>query len=301
MTTGINTDTKERMRLIQQALPEPTVLLGVDLGQNLDPTAVVTLERYYVPTSDLYYHDDSDLDLARSWFDVDLRYKVDHIDRWIHVPYTIQVKRLMRLMKSIGGDLWLLVDGTWVGRGVADMIREELAEREQKDREWIERIESVQPGFIQITGGGSVTKSPGFLNVPKKDLVTAALTLFQDGRLDIAEDLELCATLEKELNDFKMKINIATGHTTFEAWREKDHDDLVLALALACWAAETYMYKYDRIEVPGFVTTAGPSPITPPYVGLRDGATRQREAYTQGEIHHIAGRSKPSRKRRPFL
>ena len=34
-----------------------------------------------------------------------------------------------------------------------------------------------------------------------------------------------------------MKISIS-GNDTFEAWREKDHDDTVLAVCLACWYAE---------------------------------------------------------------
>jgi hypothetical protein len=32
-------------------------------------------------------------------------------------------------------------------------------------------------------------------------------------------------------------VNISTAHDSYEAWREGDHDDLVLATALACWRA----------------------------------------------------------------
>jgi hypothetical protein len=44
-------------------------------------------------------------------------------------------------------------------------------------------------------------------------------------------------TLEMELQNFRVKIT-AAANETFEAWRERDHDDLVLALALAAWHAE---------------------------------------------------------------
>ena len=44
--------------------------------------------------------------------------------------------------------------------------------------------------------------------------------------------------LKEELLNFKMKINVATGHDSYEAWREGEHDDLVLAAALAVWAAD---------------------------------------------------------------
>ena len=41
-------------------------------------------------------------------------------------------------------------------------------------------------------------------------------------------------TLTSELLNFKVKIT-TVGNETFESWRERDHDDLVLALACALW------------------------------------------------------------------
>ena len=49
--------------------------------------------------------------------------------------------------------------------------------------------------------------------------------------------MELWPALKKELLNFRVKINISTSHDSYEAWREGDHDDLVLAVALACWRA----------------------------------------------------------------
>ena len=43
--------------------------------------------------------------------------------------------------------------------------------------------------------------------------------------------------LMAELITFRSKITVA-GNETFGAWRERDHDDLVLAVALALWLAE---------------------------------------------------------------
>jgi hypothetical protein len=45
------------------------------------------------------------------------------------------------------------------------------------------------------------------------------------------------ACLSREAQNFTVKVTPA-GNETFESWRESEHDDLVLALALACWAAE---------------------------------------------------------------
>jgi hypothetical protein len=46
------------------------------------------------------------------------------------------------------------------------------------------------------------------------------------------------AVLVRELATFSAKLSRA-GSETYEAWREQDHDDLVLAVALAAWAAES--------------------------------------------------------------
>jgi hypothetical protein len=45
--------------------------------------------------------------------------------------------------------------------------------------------------------------------------------------------------LINELQNFQVKVNLATGHDSYEAWREEAHDDLVLAVSLACWYAFT--------------------------------------------------------------
>jgi hypothetical protein len=42
-------------------------------------------------------------------------------------------------------------------------------------------------------------------------------------------------TLLRELQTFRVK-NTEAGRESFESWRERPHDDLVFAAALACWA-----------------------------------------------------------------
>jgi hypothetical protein len=58
----------------------------------------------------------------------------------------------------------------------------------------------------------------------------------------LAEGLQLWDVLRRELLNFRRKQNIVTAHISYEHWRESDHDDLVLAAALACWKA-TYKRK----------------------------------------------------------
>jgi hypothetical protein len=56
-------------------------------------------------------------------------------------------------------------------------------------------------------------------------------------RITVAKDLPLTKTLESELGTFKVKITGAANET-YEAWREGQHDDLVLAVAMAAWLGQ---------------------------------------------------------------
>jgi hypothetical protein len=67
--------------------------------------------------------------------------------------------------------------------------------------------------------------------------------LLQQARLQIAQNLPETPMLMQELLNFKVKIDPSTAHDSYSAWREQDHDDLVLALALACWWGE---FRADR-------------------------------------------------------
>jgi hypothetical protein len=60
------------------------------------------------------------------------------------------------------------------------------------------------------------------------------LVLLQREEIDICGHLPESETLVKELGNIRIKISLG-GHDTYGAWREGQHDDLVLAAALACW------------------------------------------------------------------
>jgi hypothetical protein len=116
----------------------------------------------------------------------------------------------------------LLADKTGVGAAVIDGFYEK----------------GVNPIGVTIHGGSAVTEEVRGFRVPKRDLVASVQTLLQNGRLKIAPEMELASVLKSELLNFRVKINPATAHDSYEHWREADHDDLVLAVALACWYRE---------------------------------------------------------------
>ena len=130
------------------------------------------------------------------------------------------VKTISDALRGLSGDVRLVVDATGVGAAVVDSFIEA----------------GLKPYAVTFTGGHKVTigDKPRAFNVPKKDLVASAVVALQNGTLSIAKDLKHAETLRKELLNFKVKISLA-GSNTYEAWRENEKDDLVLATCLALW------------------------------------------------------------------
>jgi predicted nucleotide-binding protein (sugar kinase/HSP70/actin superfamily) len=75
--------------------------------------------------------------------------------------------------------------------------------------------------------------------VPKRELIVTLVTLVETGRLKIANQLPNSADLIDELLGFKVRINPRTRQETYQAGRGTVHDDIVVAVALACFLART--------------------------------------------------------------
>jgi hypothetical protein len=138
-------------------------------------------------------------------------------------PQTTIVSDVVKLVQTPPlAEPLLAIDQTGVGVAVVDQFRQAQP-----------RARLVP---ILITGGHEITWEGGAGHVPNKELVSSIQVLFQARRLKVANVPER-ETLVKELINFRVKITISANET-FEAWRERDHDDMVLAVALAAWLAE---------------------------------------------------------------
>ena len=160
-------------------------------------------------------------------------YVCRHLQRWpLGTAYPQVVSDVQTLVTTINNrgirpllGAQLVIDATGVGRPVADLLSmiPELAGR-------------IVP--VVITAGlASTPGTDGSWHVSKKELVSVLQVLLQSRQLQISGQLELAATLEEELRTFRVKIT-AAANETFEAWRERDHDDVLMALAVAVWYAE---------------------------------------------------------------
>jgi len=230
-----------------------THYLGLDLGQSKDYTALCVLEEsiwireaalpslaldhagWYAPGALL----PGQVDRAEAWT---RRYgrpahpplAIRHLERLpLGTPYPKVVEQVQRLFQTPPlrpETTALVVDETGVGRPVCDLFR----------------MAGVAIVPVTITGGTAISGDPtAGLHVPKRDLVTSAQVLLQNRRLKIAASLPDAATLVKELEGFKVKISLTTGHDTYDAWREGIHDDLVLATCLATWFRSWYCAHLD--------------------------------------------------------
>lgn len=202
-------------------------LIGVDLGQAHDYTAICVLQR------------DTRRNTDRQPATSESVYQVRHLERLkLGTPYPQQVERVAQVLERVKhqqdfehtwprpkpGTPRLIVDQTGVGRPVVDMLRQ-----------------AGMRGLyaVTITAGDTPSRDGQDYRVPKRELVSVLQVLLQTDRLAVAAALPEAATLTKEMLAFKVTIS-NTGHDSYgNDWRENDHDDLVLAVALAAWAGET--------------------------------------------------------------
>jgi len=175
-------------------------VVGVDLGQTADFTAITILEE-------------------RERGSYDVRY----LERLRNTPYPSIVRRLDHLVRRLPEKPSMAVDATGVGRPVIDMIKDAHLPA------------TVYP--ITLTGGDAVVRDGMERRVPKRDVASTIAVLLQTGRLRISRRLKESDTLLRELLNFRVKISLS-GHDSYEAWREQEHDDLVLAVGLAAWLFE---------------------------------------------------------------
>ena len=194
--------------------------VGLDLGQAADYTAIAVVE--WTPDA----------------------LKVRHLQRFqLGTVYPVILDEVAGLMGRIPSEPDLAVDATGVGRPVVDLLR----------------ARGLRFDAVTSTGGDTATHDGRDWRVPKRDLVGAVAVALQTGRLKIASGLPDAATLTRELLNFKVTIDPKTAHDSYASWRESDHDDLVLAVALAVWLAD----RFGGCEVPNDPCGGRPRPKIP--------------------------------------
>ena len=193
--------------------------VGVDLGKRRDHSAVVIAEMTRFGTG------------KRSAVTLDWLYenrlRVRHVER---IPlgrkYSELAAYVAGLMEREELRRWpcqLVVDATGVGDAVIEMLKG------AKPR--------AQIVPVKITGGAEVTRTAeGEVRVPKAELVGNLENLLNEEMVEIAAGCGHTAELLDGLQWFE-RTKQASGAVSYEAARTTVHDDLVMAMMLACWRA----------------------------------------------------------------
>jgi hypothetical protein len=116
----------------------------------------------------------------------------------------------------------MAIDQTGVGRTIVDTFRP------------LYSLADIRA--ITLTMGQTVHWNNRSQYVPKLELAGVIQTLLQTKRIRFAKGPET-QELVNELQNFQVRAP-ATRAEDFESWRERDHDDLFLAVAMACWLGE---------------------------------------------------------------
>jgi hypothetical protein len=207
-------------------------VVGLDLGKLSDFSALAMLTWKVPPPQDL----------KPGWR---ADYSVPTLHRWAlgsgygdvieSVVKFFQARPLSRCARPL-----LVIDSTGVGEPVTEAAHEKLGRA------------GLRGGLVgvNITAGSAVTlRRSGRWNVAKKQLISTLQVLLGSRRLHVAPSLPEAATLMRELATFTAKVT-ESANEQFESWRERDHDDLVLAVALAAWAAESLCRARPRPPAP---------------------------------------------------
>jgi hypothetical protein len=221
--------------------PFPYYILSVDFGQVQDYSAIVLAEIHgQPPAHSVDLREATRLPLGTSYPDVVEavcqryaaigRYLQERTRSWTHPGEWVGYRALV-------------VDVTGVGRPPYDMLGARLRAEPPPapgPSSSIFRL-SRSPVPITFVGGTGFSRAPdgpGY-HVSKVDLVSALAILFQSKppRIRIGEALPQLGALLQEFLRFRQKIRLQ-GPDTYEAWRERDHDDLAFATMMACWYAQ---------------------------------------------------------------
>jgi hypothetical protein len=235
---------------MQMPIPKPSeevYVLGLDLGQSMDFSALAAVARRELPrlpgqSRRIYHH------------------TLRGLKRWpLGTLYTAIVSDVLEIMsKPPLAGCTLGIDRTGCGQPVVELFQQAAVKA------------YISP--ILITAGHAVTPDGSGYHVAKVELVSVLQRVLQSRRLDIPDTIPEAETLQRELLAFRTKVTLAKDDDDAAAdWRTRPHDDMVLAIAIAVWLAEhTSQCGCELVE-------PARDPLGPRPVHLRDRPTGRRD------------------------
>ena len=186
--------------------------IGLDIGQIRDYTAIAIAGRRYVGDKD------------HGWISL---YDIVYLERMpLGTAYPKVIDHVANMFEDPRlrlNTVHFIMDAT----GVGVPIKQQFNTR------------GLYPRAVWITGGSTESVNEnGLLNIPKIDIVSSLIVVFQARRIKMASSLRFADVFRDELHSFSYKTNPMTGARTYEAATERIHDDLVTAVGLITWYGE---------------------------------------------------------------
>jgi hypothetical protein len=183
------------------------LLMGVDIGQKRDPTAICLAEACYRRVEEsCEYH-----------------FLIRHLERLplgtLYPEVASRIGRIATKTRNLAGH-WprLLVDATGVGQPVVDLLQS--------------HVPYSAVVAVYFTHGDRRTESTrSQVSLGKAYLVSRLQSLLQTHRLHLPDTAEARA-LAQELVDYEIRVD-ENANERYGAFRVGTHDDLVTALGLA--------------------------------------------------------------------
>jgi len=191
-------------------------IIGVDIGQKRDPTAIAVVEVDRRPV------DPSEGRRSRWEFHFVVRY----LRRLpLMTPYPQISRRLAEICQRVedrmGKRPYVYVDATGVGQPIVDVLKDSSSSR-------------VSIWSVYFTHGEqrNEKRKERTVTLGKARLVSRLQALLQTGRIHLPKDHPEADALARELLDYEIRIG-ENAREKFGAFRVGTHDDLVTALGLA--------------------------------------------------------------------
>lgn len=222
----------------QTRFPAPKWIVGLDLGQRQDHSAIAVLDLSWIPAGQCevtYAWKFHPLLVLRGLERVPLGTSYEDIHnivagklRELEVRFRIETRREVPAKE-------LILDAGGPGPPMVDRLRRTLRDGTR-----------ITP--VLITGGkGENTLSGGYTGIPRRTLLTRLLQMISAQTLRCPAGL---SNWEEFMGEF---LELSGGTTQPETG--KTHDDLVLSTALAAWAAS----RDVRQLIPGAEQERGPT------------------------------------------
>lgn len=208
-------DVADRLTQPTGPVKPPWAVLGVDLGKRTDHSAVALL----LPDRD-------------GWRIPSVtRLPLTSGDGTGH--YLGQARRLAaavtKVLAAVEGEVRVMVDATGVGDAVTEMVAAELPADS--------RVRLIS---VVLTGGRGATHRGSRFSVSKTALIGPMTAALEQGQLKFGQFRDV-DVVRRELLAYRVRAaSVEAGADRLEAARQSDHDDCVVAVAMAVYAARTH-------------------------------------------------------------